>query len=503
MEKDLTLRSAFLSVYDKNDLAPLVKALVDQNVRLYASGGTADFIRQMDAEVIEVSELTGFPEILGGRVKTLHPAIFGAILAIRDNQKHQQDLQRHTIPTFDAVIVDLYPFAETLAETQNHPDIIEKIDVGGVSLIRAAAKNHADVVVIPSKRYFSDFVQKITSQKAVFSYQNRRFWASEAFRVTAEYDALIESYLRLGTQADETYPLKYGENPHQSAQFSGSLDDLFIRHTDAELSYNNLLDCDAALRLINEFDHRRCTLAIIKHTNPCGVATRDTVIDAWDAAFACDPTSAYGGIIVLNQPLTLELAQRLDAFFYEVLIAPEYEPEARAMLIQKGQRKILSYRNTPLASILERTVLNGKLIQREDQTKIDGGNYNLVSEHPASVDQINDLIFGEKVVKHLKSNAIAIIKNEQLIGSGTGQTSRIEAYQQAVNKARLMGFSTQDAVMISDGFFPFPDIVRHAVEDGIQAVLQPGGSKRDHESIEVAKENGIALFLNGIRHFRH
>lgn len=502
------ISTAFLSVFNKSNLEKVVSTLSEGNVKLYASGGTSEFIRGIGLEVIEVSELTSFPEILGGRVKTLHPTIFGAILAVRDNQKHRQDLERYSIPFFDVVIVDLYPFQEAVLTNSSHNEIIEKIDIGGVSLIRAAAKNFLDVLVIPSEKYFDDFVSLLQKKDGI-SLSERRKFAQKAFELTTNYDLAISSYLKscANVESFKDSTLKYGENPHQKAYFTGDVSELFEKISEANISYNNLLDIDSGLRLIADFNSGKdFTLAILKHTVPCGIATRSECVSAWEDALACDPTSAFGGVIVLNKTVSLELAERIDKVFYEVLAAIDFEPAALELLTKKKQRKVIKIKPNfaeKLSSQMDRTCLNGILTQNYDPAEFTTDNYRVVTDKKLSGTETEDILFAEKVVKHLKSNAIAIVKNKQLIGSGTGQTSRIDSMQQALDKSRLFGFDLKGSVLASDGFFPFPDIVKMASENGISALLQPGGSKNDDASIKEANNSGISMVFTGIRRFRH
>lgn len=504
-DQALKIKSALVSVYHKTGLDSVITTLNDLGVRLYATGGTADFIRSMDIMVEDLSDLTGFPSILGGRVKTLHPRIFGGILAIRGNQEHDADVLAHGIDTFDLVIVDLYPFEATVAAAKSPAEIIEKIDIGGISLLRAAAKNHDHVVVIPAQAHYVELVQLLRGQQGTITGEQRLDFARAAFGVTSAYDTAIHAWF--AGQSAPALPLRYGENPHQSASFGGRLSEVVHQHSGKELSYNNLLDLDAALRLLAEFTRPELAhgtaCVIIKHTNPCGVAIRPTALAAWTAALQSDPLSAFGGIIALNAEVDLPTAQAIGELFFEVLVAPSYAPEALAHLQQKKNRILLSYRTLELAPRLQRTVLNGTLVQDADAGPAAAADYCAATRQAPSPQQLTDLVFAEAVAKHLKSNAIAIARGEQLIGAGMGQTSRIDALRHALEKAAERGFEVRGAALASDGFFPFPDSVEAAAEAGIGSILQPGGSVKDADVIAAAERLGIPMVFTGKRHFRH
>lgn len=518
--RDIRLRTALLSVYNKNGVDALVKTLHDRGVALYSTGGTADFIRSLNLPVTDVSDVTGFPSILDGRVKTLHPKVFGGILAVRDNTTHQQELKQHNLPTFDLVLVDLYPFEDTVRQTKEAAKIIEKIDIGGIALIRAAAKNYHDVWVVPSVQHYAEALEIVTTGNGTTTLAQRARFAARAFEVSNRYDNAIQHWLQ--SQANPAVvsgmPLRYGENPHQAGSFQGNLDALFDKLWGKELSYNNLLDVDAALRLMHEFGNHAAmaaahvgigyvvepTCAIVKHNNPCGIATRGSALEAWQAALAGDPLSAFGGIIAFNTEVDVLTARAINDIFFEVIIAPDYDDDALAVLKEKKNRIILHLKDeAALPSVLERTALNGRLVQQEDNTLIAGQNYKVVTKKDPTPAETADVVFAEKVCKHLKSNAIAVVKNRQLIGTGQGQTSRVDAVRQALEKAHSRGFDTQGAVMASDAFFPFQDSVAIAAEAGIKVVLQPGGSVRDAEVISTAEVAGISMIFSGIRHFRH
>ncbi|MCZ2357371.1 MAG: bifunctional phosphoribosylaminoimidazolecarboxamide formyltransferase/IMP cyclohydrolase [Bacteroidia bacterium] len=504
MEK--RIETALLSIYDKTNLEPLARALHANGVQLYATGGTLDYVKGISLPVQDVSQVTGFPAILGGRVKTLHPKIFGGILAIRGNSTHEEEVLKHDIPLFDLVVVDLYPFEETLRNTADPVEIIEKIDIGGVSLIRAAAKNFHDVLVIPATHYYEQFLAEYISKQGSFSEIDRRKYAGYAFQLTARYDSLIADWFespveQINLHYEPKVKMRYGENPHQAATFFGNLQECFTQLHGKELSYNNLLDIDAAFRLIREFTAP--TFAIIKHTNPCGIASRSTPLNAWEDALACDPISAFGGIIITNQDIPLTVAESLNEIFYEVLIAPHFSKEALELLSQKKNRILLKSKPVNLPGVVYRSCLNGLLMQEYDAGYTQPIDYQIVTTKKPAQNQFKDIIFGEKVCKHLKSNAIAIVYQEQLIGSGIGQTSRIDALNQAIHKAEAMGFILENATLVSDAFFPFTDGVRVANAAGIKLIIQPGGSVRDKEVIEYCEENGICMVFTGNRHFHH
>ena len=491
--KTLPIKKALISVYHKTGLEPILHALKSYSVELYASGGTAEFIRSLGYECIDISEITDYPAILGGRVKTLHPKVFGAILAKRSDNAHLQDLANHQIDTIDLVIVDLYPFEKGLSENLDFEKMIELIDIGGVSLIRAAAKNFDAVTVVPSVDFYNTFL-KHYQQEGTVSYELRKKLATAAFQVTQQYDAIIGSYLAGKNN------LRYGENPHQKAQFLGNYEEIFTKISGKELSYNNFLDIDAALRIISDFPKTTC--AIIKHTNPCGIATRATVLDAWKDGLACDPTSAFGGIIILNDTVDKMTAQAIHEIFFEVLIAPDYSKDALQVLSQNQKRIILKINSLQLPKKVYRTCVNGLLVQEIDNIAYQT-EYNFVTELRPNDQEIQDLQFAETCVKHLKSNAIAIVKNKQLIGSGMGQTSRIDALKQAIQKCKERGFETTGAVLASDAFFPFDDAVKLCYEHGITTILQPGGSIRDKDSIQFCNDKQMKMVFTGIRHFKH
>ena len=503
------IASALISVFSKDGLEPLVRLLHQYDVVLYASGGTQQYIESLGLPVISVESLTDYPSILDGRVKTLHPKVFGGILARRESG-HLEGLARYQIPEIDLVLVDLYPFEETLASTSDEKAIIEKIDIGGISLIRAAAKNYQDVVIVPSRNDYPYLEKLLQDKGGVTELEDRFELARRAFLLSSTYDTAIFSYFNRtnspsvpAAPAVPSEPLRYGENPHQKAVFSGDLDVLFDKLGGKALSYNNLLDLDAALSLLAEFQDEEPTFAIIKHNNACGVATRESVLQAWEAALACDPLSAFGGILACNRPVDIQTAAAIDHIFYEVLIAPDYSPEAAELLLRKKNRVLLKLKTWQLPATSSRSLLNGTIQQDNDLSIELPAQWTIATTTAPDAAQSDDLLFALKCVKHLKSNAISIVKNRQLIGMGCGQTSRIDALRQAVEKAQRMGFDPAGAVLASDAFFPFADSVEQAYAAGISAIIQPGGSLRDADSIAFCDAHRLPMVLTGIRHFKH
>lgn len=488
------IQSALISVFYKDGLEPIVRELHQNNVALYSTGGTQTFIEQLGLPCKSVEGLTAYPSILGGRVKTLHPKVFGGILARRDNEEDQRNVAEFEIPFFDLVIVDLYPFEKTLAQTNDEAKIIEKIDIGGVSLIRAAAKNHNDVCIVASRNQYPEFLQLLQKDKGNTSLEERRSLAAAAFAECAQYDIAISDYFNSPKQV-----LRYGENPHQSASFNGNLDELFDKLNGKELSYNNIVDVDAACHLLAEFSDT--IFAIIKHTNVCGIAARQKVEDAWDAALAGDPESAFGGVLATNATINLATAKKINEIFFEVLIAPSFDADALELLKSKKNRILLLQKESLKIGEQFKNVLNGTL--RQDADNITEAEWTNVGARAATTAEEADLRFANIVCKHLKSNAISIVKNMQLVGKGCGQTSRIDALRQAIEKANQFGFSLDGAVLASDAFFPFDDCVKMADAQGIKAVVQPGGSMRDGDSIEYCKANNMAMVMTKARHFKH
>jgi phosphoribosylaminoimidazolecarboxamide formyltransferase/IMP cyclohydrolase len=510
MSMNKKIRTALISVFYKDGLESIVKLLSNLGVTIYSTGGTQKFIEDMEIPVTPVEKLTSYPSILGGRVKTLHPSVFGGILGRRDNETDLKEMQQYDIPEIDLVIVDLYPFEETVASTSDEKLIIEKIDIGGPSMIRGAAKNFKDVVVVASKTDYSNLEKIVKEQNGETTLEQRKKFAAIAFDVVKRYDIAISNYFNAdkgnNVRQGQIKTLRYGENPHQQALFKGNLEEIFTQLHGKEISYNNLVDIDAAIQLIREFND--ITFAIIKHTNVCGIASREKIDDAWKDALAGDPESAFGGVLISNSLVNKETASAINEIFFEVLIAPVFEKDALDILQSKKNRIILQIEpkvENPIPSeiVMEmyRSLLNGVLIQ-----SVDEGNYLEWKEEggrETTTAEKEDLIFANLVCKHLKSNAIALVKNKQLLGKGCGQTSRIDALRQAIEKAKQFKFDLQGAVMASDAFFPFNDCVKMGHEAGITAFIQPGGSIRDKDSIDYCKQNNLAMVMTGMRHFRH
>ena len=503
------VRSALLSVYSKHGLLDLAKGLLKFNIQLIASGGTHAYLRENGISVTSVEELTSYGEMLGGRVKTLHPHIFGGILARRAQMSDLNDLAAFQIPIIDLVVVDLYPFEQAVAGGSSHEDIIEKIDIGGVALLRAAAKNFEDVAVVSSTAQYPTLLTALQEGNGATDSGLRRELAATAFQRTTAYDQHIGQYLS-GDHSSNEYQdilhsnpmiLRYGENPQQEGRFYGNIQQIVEVISGKQLSYNNLLDLDSALTLLGDLPAP--SFAIIKHNNPCGVAHRPTAIQAWEAALAGDPVSAFGGIIASNSCIDLETAREIDKIFYEILLAPDYEPQALELLQKKKNRILLKQNSNTLPAYTLRSALNGILWQSRDQQLSGPEHWQTVTQLVPDAGSIADLEFAERLVKHTKSNAIVLVKDLQLIGSGMGQASRIDALRQAVHKARSFGFELTGAVMASDAFFPFADTVEAAFAEGIKTILQPGGSLRDQESIDFCNRNGMAMVCTGLRHFKH
>lgn len=499
------IKSALISVFYKDGLEQIVQLLDKAGVTIYSTGGTQKFIEDLEVPCVPVESLTSYPSILGGRVKTLHPSVFGGILGKRDDAQHVAEMQQYEIPEIDLVIVDLYPFEETLASTNDETAIIEKIDIGGPSMIRGAAKNFKDVVVIAAKKDYSLLEQILEDQQGETTLEQRKVFAAKAFEVVAHYDVAIAKYFNQDSALyfleSLTGPkhMRYGENPHQSGIYYGRLDELFNQLNGKELSYNNLVDVDAAVQLIQEFNNT--TFAIIKHTNVCGIAQRVTIKESWDAALAGDPESAFGGVLVCNGTIDKATAEAINEIFFEVLIADAYYEDALQILRSKKNRILLELKNHPKNKIQYKSVLNGVLVQGVDEGnftewKEAGGRESTASEQA-------DLSFANIVGKHLKSNAIALVKHKQLVGKGCGQTSRIDSLRQAIEKAKQFEFDLNGAVLASDAFFPFDDCVKIAHAAGITSFIQPGGSIRDNDSIQYCKDNNLAMVITGLRHFKH
>lgn len=502
------VRSALISVYYKDKLDLIVKELHKNNVTIYSTGGTLQFIESLGVPVVAVDALTGFPEILGGRVKTLHPKVFGGILARRDNAGDLEQLKQHDIPEIDLVIVDLYPFEETVKSTQNEQEIIEKIDIGGISLIRAAAKNFKDTLIVSSRDQYEELLALLQAKNGGSDLEDRKLFAAKAFMTSSHYDTLIFNYFNREAQLPVfkqsilgSKTLRYGENPHQKGVFYGDLNEVFEILNGKELSYNNLVDVEAAINLAAEFSEP--TFAIIKHTNSCGLASRATIAEAYAAALAGDPTSAFGGVLAANIKIDVATATQVSELFFEVLSAPGYEPEALAILMQKKNRILLRVKNQESRTKMFKSLLNGVLEQDVDSVSERQDTFKPVTERKPTAAELSDLEFAIIAVKHLKSNGITIVKNKQLIGMGCGQTSRVDSLESALKKAKAFGFDTKGAVMASEAFFPFPDCVNIAHEAGIVAISQPGGSIKDQDSINAANANGQAMVMTGVRHFKH
>ena len=508
MSKLKSIKSALISVYYKDNLEPIIKKLHALGVKLYSTGGTLTFIESLHIPVTAVDSVTGYPEIFGGRVKTLHPAIFGGILNRRDNETDQKEKVQHRIPDLDLVIVDLYPFEETVAAKAGTEATIEKIDIGGISLIRAAAKNYNDVLIVSSRNDYSELLSLLEAKHGSTDLTDRKRFAAKAFATSSNYDTAIfhyfnetENLLQFRESIQMAQPLRYGENPHQKAVFYGDLNRMFTKTGGKELSYNNLLDVDAAVNLMSDFTEP--TFAILKHNNACGVATRKTIRAAYLDALAGDPTSAFGGVLISNRAIDAETAIEINKLFCEVVIAPEFKDEAHAILKSKPNRILLVQNKAELPKVTFRTLLNGVIQQDKDiktETESDLKPATILSP---STEEISDLLFANKLVKHTKSNTIVLAKSGQLLASGTGQTSRVDALKQAIAKAQGFGFDLKGAVMASDAFFPFPDCVEIAHQAGITAVIQPGGSIKDKDSIDYCNANGMSMVMTGYRHFKH
>ena len=508
MQDAIQVQSALISVYDKNGLDPIVEKLNALGVKIFSTGGTADYIEKLGAEVTRVESITDYPSILGGRVKTLHPKVFGGILNRRTEENDQKEITKYEIPPLDLVIVDLYPFEETVASGGTAQEIIEKIDIGGIALIRAAAKNHADVVCVAARSEYKTLDSILQEQKGSFTLEQRTYFATQAFHVSSHYDSAIFNYFSDGSSAlklsvPQGQQLRYGENPHQQGFFFGDLEQLFEKHNGKALSYNNLLDVDAAVQVMEAFEGQDPTFAILKHNNTCGLATRNTLSEAYKAALAGDPISAFGGILIANHEIDLTTATLIHELFCEVVIAPNYNSEALSLLKGKKNRIVLQQKTNTHSLKLVRSCLNGYLVQDRDDVIDHADMLQYATDRKPSQSEITDLLFASKICKQTKSNTIVLAKGQQLLASGTGQTSRVDALQQAIKKAETFGFDLKGAVMASDAFFPFPDCVEIAHQAGISAVIQPGGSIKDQLSIDYCNGNNVAMVMTGVRHFKH
>jgi phosphoribosylaminoimidazolecarboxamide formyltransferase/IMP cyclohydrolase len=503
-------KSALISVFHKDGLAPIVQKLHKLGITIYSTGGTEKFIKELGVNVIAVEDLTSYPSILGGRVKTLHPKVFGGILSRRDNESDHTQIKEYQIPEIDIVIVDLYPFEKTVATGSSEQDIIEKIDIGGISLIRAAAKNFNDVICVSSMTQYQEFLDIITENNGATTLEQRKKFARKTFNVSSHYDTAIFNYFNsnndevtLKISQTHNQVLRYGENPHQKGYFFGDFEAIFDKLHGKELSYNNLLDVDAAVNLMNEFNNEAPTFAILKHNNACGIAQRDTVYQAYVDALAGDSISAFGGILIANTNIDKKTAEEIHKLFCEVVIAPSYDDDALEILKGKKNRIILIQKGIQLPESIVRTCLNGYLLQDKDHKTDDKANLKQATQLHPTANEVEDLLFASKICKNTKSNTIVLVKNKQLCASGTGQTSRVDALNQAITKANHFKFDLNGAVMASDAFFPFPDCVEIANNVGINAVIQPGGSIKDQLSIDFCDKNKMSMVFTGTRHFKH
>ena len=497
-------------MFSKNGLEPIVKKLKDQGVTIYSTGGTQKFINDLGIEVVAVEAVTDYPSILGGRVKTLHPKVFGGILNRQDNDSDVREMDSFNIPQIDLVIVDLYPFEKTVASGASHQDIIEKIDIGGISLIRAAAKNFKDVMCVSSVDDYSEFLELLSENNGAMTYEDRQRFAAKSFNVSSHYDSAIFNYFNRDSASttlklSETNGtvLRYGENPHQKGYFFGDFESMFEKLHGKALSYNNLLDVDAAVNLMNEFIGEAPTFAVLKHNNACGIAQRSNLHQAYVDALAGDPVSAFGGVLISNSEIDISTAEEIHKLFCEVVIAPSFSAEAMTVLKAKKNRILMVQKLTELPASSVRSCLNGYLVQDKDGITDSAEILETVTELGPTANEVEDLIFASKLCKHTKSNTIVLAKGKQLCASGTGQTSRVDALNQAIHKAKSFGFELEGSVMASDAFFPFPDCVEIAEKAGITAVIQPGGSIKDQLSIDYCNENKVAMVFTKTRHFKH
>ncbi len=501
------ISTALISVFNKNGLDIILEKLDSLGISFVSTGGTYDYIKKLGYNATTVESLTSYPSILGGRVKTLHPKVFGGILARMDNETDKKQLDEYEIIPIDLVIVDLYPFENTLKITDAEVEIIEKIDIGGISLIRAAAKNFKEVLVVPSSDLYENLLELLDSKKGSTDIDDRKYFAAQAFNISSHYDTAIFNWMNSGNidafkqSSIGSVSLRYGENPHQKGRYYGNLDDVFEQINGKAISYNNLLDLDAAINLISDFNET--TFAIIKHNNACGLASRESLTDAWRDALAGDPVSAFGGVLVTNRNIDAATANEINKIFFEIIIAPSYDEDALLILKSKKNRIILILKKTEYPLTQYRSLLGGTLVQEKDTITENRSNLETVTKLSPTDSEIEDLLFANKIVKHTKSNTIVLAKNKQLVGSGTGQTSRVDALRQAIEKTRNFGLPIVGAVMASDAFFPFGDSVEIAGSAGITAVIQPGGSIRDNESIEYCNEHNMSMVMTGVRHFKH
>ena len=493
---------ALISVYNKSGIDKIAKKLSELNIRIISTGGTEKYLNEIGIETEKVEKLTDYPSVFGGRVKTLHPKIFGGILYRRDLNNDIDEKENYKIPEIDFVIVDLYPFEDTVNDSKSHEEIIEKIDIGGISLIRAAAKNYNDVVCVSSINQYEKFINNLNENQGNFSINQKKEYALDAFLVSSNYDTLISEYFNSGSLSVKKL-LRYGENPHQKGYFEGNLDNVFDKLNGKELSYNNLLDIDSAVNIIAEFWNDNPTFAILKHNNACGLSSRSTIFKAYESALEGDPVSAFGGVLISNKNIDLETSKKINDLFFEVILAPSYDKDSLEILKSKKNRIILELKNIDFSKTSVRTCLNGKLYQDKDLITDSTENLTIVTKNEPTESEIDDLLFASKICKHTKSNTIVLAKNNQLISSGTGQTSRVDALNQAIDKANKFKLSLGGAVMASDAFFPFPDCVKIASKNGIKSVIQPGGSIKDQLSIDFCDKNSISMVMTGNRHFKH
>ena len=500
------IKSALISVFYKNGLDKIVKKLNEQDVQIYSTGGTKNFISELGIDVVAIEDVTSYPSILDGRVKTLHPKVFGGILYRREKENHLNDLRKFEIPSFDLVIVDLYPFEETVASGADENEVIEKIDIGGISLIRAAAKNYKDVLVVSSRHQYGLLYDLLEKDNGEISIEERKIFARQAFNISSHYDTQIYNYfgnqdLTFKQSYLQSTELRYGENPHQKGYFFGNFEQIFDKLNGKEISYNNLLDIDAAVNLISEF--KETTFAVLKHNNACGIASKPVLFDAWEAALACDPVSAFGGILIANVEVDKKTALSINKIFFEVIIAPSFSDDALAVLSQNKKRVILKQKDINFGQKVYRSLLNGVIVQDKDLQMSKIEDLETVTNTSPMERELEDLIFANIVVKHTKSNAIVLVKNKQLLASGVGQTSRVDALKQAIVKAHAFKFELNGSVMASDAFFPFSDSVEIARKEGVTSVIQPGGSIRDKDSIEFCNNNAMSMVFTRKRHFKH
>ena len=495
-------KSALISVFNKDGIDNIAKKLTELNVNIISTGGTEKYLNEIGIKTEKVETLTDYPSIFGGRVKTLHPKVFGGILYRRDSNDDNNEKDKFDIPKIDFIIVDLYPFEDTVNNSKSHQEIIEKIDIGGISLIRAAAKNFNDVICVSSTNQYGKFIKDLNENQGNFSLKQKKDYALNAFLVSSNYDSLISEYFKNGKLKIKK-SLRYGENPHQKGYFLGNLDDVFDKLNGKELSYNNLLDIDSAVSIMAEFWNDKPTFAILKHNNACGLSTRENIYDAYEAALEGDPVSAFGGVLISNSNIDVKTSEKINNLFFEVILAPSFDKSAINNLKSKKNRIILKLKSIDFSKQSVRTCLNGKLFQDKDLITDSFENLTIVTEIKPNESQIKDLLFASKICKHTKSNTIVLAKNGQLISSGTGQTSRVDALNQAIDKANKFNFSLEGAVMASDAFFPFPDCVEIASKNGIQYVIQPGGSIKDQLSIDFCNNNSISMVMTGNRHFKH